>query len=200
MSEEDVLVLLQTSAAAGQANLIRQQEELERKAAELERKEQEMQNRSRASNTGGELLHEGMRTMCPHVGNSSVVCLQLRKTTGRLYRTSPPWSRASTRTLRRKSRRSTAGYAGGCITSGCVRTNSMDNAVNVSESNWSVSVSPVHSATLFLNVLACLAYFTADAAYAVDFGLSILWFILFTPVSFVCWYRPVYKAFRYTTS
>lgn len=58
-------------------------------------------------------------------------------------------------------------------------------------------VSPVHSATLFLNVLACLAYFTVNAAYAVDFGLSILWFILFTPVSFVCWYRPVYKAFRY---
>lgn len=90
MAEENVLLLLQASAAAGQANLVRQQEELERKAAELERKEQEMQNRSRASNTGGELLHEGMRAMWPHVGNSSVVCLQLRKTTGRLYRTSPP--------------------------------------------------------------------------------------------------------------
>ncbi len=59
-------------------------------------------------------------------------------------------------------------------------------------------VSPVHSATLFLNVLACLAYFTADSQYGVDFGLSILWFILFTPVSFICWYRPVYKAFRYS--
>lgn len=63
-----------------------------------------------------------------------------------------------------------------------------------------LAVSPVHSVTLFLNVLACLAYFTANAAYAVDFGLSILWFILFTPVSFVCWYRPVYKAFRCTGS
>ncbi|XP_034076934.1 secretory carrier membrane protein 2, like [Gymnodraco acuticeps] len=57
-----------------------------------------------------------------------------------------------------------------------------------------------HSATLFLNVLACLAYFTADAEYGVDFGLSILWFILFTPVSFICWYRPVYKAFRSDSS
>uniref|UniRef100_A0A3P8VEH9 Secretory carrier-associated membrane protein n=1 Tax=Cynoglossus semilaevis TaxID=244447 RepID=A0A3P8VEH9_CYNSE len=55
-----------------------------------------------------------------------------------------------------------------------------------------------HSATLFLNLLACLAYFTVDNQYGVDFGLSILWFILFTPVAFVCWYRPVYKAFRYT--
>ncbi|XP_034535504.1 secretory carrier membrane protein 2, like [Notolabrus celidotus] len=57
-----------------------------------------------------------------------------------------------------------------------------------------------HSATLFLNVLACLAYFTANAQYGVDFGLSILWFILFTPVSFICWYRPVYKAFRSDSS
>uniref|UniRef100_G3PXY5 Secretory carrier-associated membrane protein n=1 Tax=Gasterosteus aculeatus TaxID=69293 RepID=G3PXY5_GASAC len=55
-----------------------------------------------------------------------------------------------------------------------------------------------HSATLFLNVLACLAYFTASADYGVDFGLSILWFVLFTPMSFVCWYRPVYKAFSAT--
>ncbi|KAL1007684.1 hypothetical protein UPYG_G00090170 [Umbra pygmaea] len=57
-----------------------------------------------------------------------------------------------------------------------------------------------HSATLFLNLLACLAFFTAQASAGVDFGLSILWFILFTPVSFLCWYRPVYKAFRSDSS
>lgn len=60
-------------------------------------------------------------------------------------------------------------------------------------------VSLVHSATLFLNLLACLAYFSVDTSRGVDFGLSILWFVLFTPVSFICWYRPVYKAFRYRT-
>ncbi|XP_044048662.1 secretory carrier-associated membrane protein 2 [Siniperca chuatsi] len=54
--------------------------------------------------------------------------------------------------------------------------------------------------TLFLNLLACLAYFTTDAAYGVDFGLSILWLILFTPCSFLCWYRPVYKAFKSDSS
>lgn len=57
-----------------------------------------------------------------------------------------------------------------------------------------------HSATLFLNVLACLAFFTGNNDAGVDFGLSILWFILFTPVSFICWYRPVYRAFRSDSS
>uniref|UniRef100_A0A8C2CM79 Secretory carrier-associated membrane protein n=1 Tax=Cyprinus carpio TaxID=7962 RepID=A0A8C2CM79_CYPCA len=57
-----------------------------------------------------------------------------------------------------------------------------------------------HSATLFLNLLACLVYFTVSIQNGVDFGLSILWFILFTPVAFLCWYRPVYKAFKSDSS
>ncbi|XP_066523843.1 secretory carrier-associated membrane protein 2 [Hoplias malabaricus] len=58
----------------------------------------------------------------------------------------------------------------------------------------------LYCVTLFLNVLACLAYFTAAADYGMDFGFSILWFILFTPCSFLCWYRPVYKAFKTDSS
>ncbi|KAG8576149.1 hypothetical protein GDO81_009783 [Engystomops pustulosus] len=59
----------------------------------------------------------------------------------------------------------------------------------------------VHAVTLLLNLLACLAYFTAaNDVGGVDFGLSILWFILFTPCAFVCWYRPIYKAFRTDSS
>lgn len=54
----------------------------------------------------------------------------------------------------------------------------------------------VHSVTLFLNLLACLAWFSVQQERGVDFGLSILWFILFTPCAFLCWYRPIYKAFR----
>ncbi|CAM9909319.1 unnamed protein product [Lampetra planeri] len=57
-----------------------------------------------------------------------------------------------------------------------------------------------HSITLFLNVLGCLAWFIVDASKGVDFGLSIVWFIVFTPCSFVCWYRPVYKACRSDSS
>ncbi|RMC04421.1 hypothetical protein DUI87_18863 [Hirundo rustica rustica] len=52
-----------------------------------------------------------------------------------------------------------------------------------------------HTVTLFLNIFGCLAWFYVDATRGVDFGLSILWFLLFTPCSFVCWYRPLYGAF-----
>ncbi|KFP32386.1 Secretory carrier-associated membrane protein 2, partial [Colius striatus] len=54
----------------------------------------------------------------------------------------------------------------------------------------------LHSITLLLNLLACLAWFTVAMERGVDFGLSILWFVLFTPCAFLCWYRPIYKAFR----
>ncbi|NXC76731.1 SCAM2 protein, partial [Anhinga anhinga] len=52
----------------------------------------------------------------------------------------------------------------------------------------------LHSITPPLNLLACLAWFTVKSERGVDFGLSILWFILFTPCAFLCWYRPIYKA------
>ncbi|NXK66763.1 SCAM2 protein, partial [Sylvietta virens] len=58
----------------------------------------------------------------------------------------------------------------------------------------------LHSITLLLNLLACLAWFSVDNSRGVDFGLSILWLILFTPCAFLCWYRPIYKAFRQVLS
>ncbi|XP_061830871.1 secretory carrier membrane protein 2, like [Nerophis lumbriciformis] len=140
------------AAAAGQANLIKQQQELDRKAAELERKEQELQNRT-AQNTGVKennwppLPKFSPVKPCFYQDFEQDIPEEYRKICRRMY------------------------YL------------------------WMF-----HSSTLFLNVLACLAYFTADAQYGVDFGLSILWFVLFTPVSFVCWYRPVYKAFRSDSS
>lgn len=145
----------QATAAAGQANLIKQQEELERKAAELERKEQELQNRAagRAPNTGTkENNWPPLPTFFPvkpcfYQDFEEDIPEEYRRICRRMY------------------------YL------------------------WML-----HSATLFLNVLACLAYFTADPQYGVDFGLSILWFLLFTPVSFICWYRPIYKAFRSDSS
>ncbi|KAG8598661.1 hypothetical protein GDO81_002693 [Engystomops pustulosus] len=54
-----------------------------------------------------------------------------------------------------------------------------------------------HTVTLFVNIFGCLAWFCVDTGRGVDFGLAILWFLLFTPCSFVCWYRPLYGAFRF---
>lgn len=58
-------------------------------------------------------------------------------------------------------------------------------------------VSLVHAGTLFVNMFGCLAWVCVDSSHGVDFGLAMLWFLLFTPCSFVCWYRPLYGAFRW---
>ncbi|GFO30669.1 secretory carrier-associated membrane protein [Plakobranchus ocellatus] len=57
-----------------------------------------------------------------------------------------------------------------------------------------------HVIVLILNVIGSLAYFIEDTEGGATFGLSLLWLILFTPCSFVCWYRPLYKAFRSDSS
>lgn len=57
-----------------------------------------------------------------------------------------------------------------------------------------------HVLVLILNVIGSLAYFLVDSDGGKTFGLSILWLVLFTPCSFMCWFRPVYKAFRSDSS
>ncbi|CAF0787444.1 unnamed protein product [Adineta steineri] len=54
----------------------------------------------------------------------------------------------------------------------------------------------LYSLTLFLNVIAALSYFVVDKAGAATFGLSIVYCVLFIPASYVCWFRPIYRAFR----
>lgn len=69
-------------------------------------------------------------------------------------------------------------------------------------SYWDMFFS-VYSGLLVLNVVGNLAYFIGSVQSDTkndsgkNFGLSILYLLLFTPCSFVCWYRPLYKAFRY---
>ncbi|XP_060948543.1 secretory carrier-associated membrane protein 3 [Limanda limanda] len=54
--------------------------------------------------------------------------------------------------------------------------------------------------TLVFNLISSLAMFCVDPSGGVGLGLAILWGLLFTPCSFVCWYRPMYKAFRSDSS
>jgi len=56
-----------------------------------------------------------------------------------------------------------------------------------------------YALTLFLNVFTSLGVFIVDSSQGTGFGLAILWFAAFTPCS-LCWYRPVYKAFRSDSS
>lgn len=137
----------QAVAAAAQAGLLRQQEELDRKAAELERKERELQN------TAANL----------HVRENNWPPL-------------PSWCPVKPCFYQDFSTEIPADYQRIC---------------KMLYYLWML-----HSVTLFLNLLACLAWFTSDAANGTAFGLSILWFLIFTPCAFLCWYRPIYKAFR----
>ena len=76
----------------------------------------------------------------------------------------------------------------------------------------------VYSVTLFLNMIAALSYFGAlnewetfahrlspnslslrsvvDKGGAASFGLSLVYLVLFVPGSYLCWFRPIYRAFK----
>ncbi|XP_011309634.1 secretory carrier-associated membrane protein 5 isoform X1 [Fopius arisanus] len=56
-----------------------------------------------------------------------------------------------------------------------------------------------HGLVLLLNVVGGFVLLLADGEFT-TFGLGILYFILFTPFSFVCWFRPAYKAFKTDSS
>ncbi|KAL6468712.1 hypothetical protein MHYP_G00222360 [Metynnis hypsauchen] len=57
----------------------------------------------------------------------------------------------------------------------------------------------LYSITLCVNVVSCIAWW-AGGGSAVNFGLALLWLLLFSPCSYTCWFRPLYKAFRADSS
>ncbi|XP_028817605.1 secretory carrier-associated membrane protein 4 isoform X2 [Denticeps clupeoides] len=57
----------------------------------------------------------------------------------------------------------------------------------------------LYSVTLCVNVVSCIAWW-AGGGSATDFGFSLLWLLLFSPCSYACWFRPLYKAFRADSS
>uniref|UniRef100_A0A8C6UUT3 Secretory carrier-associated membrane protein n=1 Tax=Neogobius melanostomus TaxID=47308 RepID=A0A8C6UUT3_9GOBI len=57
----------------------------------------------------------------------------------------------------------------------------------------------LNGATLAVNLIGCFAWMFAGGGVT-NFGLSIIWLIMFTPCSYVCWFRPLYKAFKNDSS
>jgi len=63
-----------------------------------------------------------------------------------------------------------------------------------------------YSCLLFLNLWVSVAFFAVSASYSianqsgVTFGLAVLYFLLWTPLSFVCWFRAIYNAFKSDSS
>ena len=53
-----------------------------------------------------------------------------------------------------------------------------------------------HVSLLAANLLVGLLYLFTKGDMGGTFGLALVYCILFTPASFVCWFRPAYKAFR----
>ncbi|KAL5278359.1 SCAMP2 family protein [Megaselia abdita] len=53
--------------------------------------------------------------------------------------------------------------------------------------------------TMCLNIIGGLILLLHTGAFA-TFGLAIFYTFLFTPASYLCWFRPVYKAFRNDSS
>ena len=62
-----------------------------------------------------------------------------------------------------------------------------------------ICIFSAHASLLLANFIVALFYMFTGASGAIStFGLALLYTFLFTPASFVCWFRPAYKAFRYS--
>ncbi|NWW83152.1 SCAM3 protein, partial [Climacteris rufus] len=168
----------QASAAAATAELLKRQEELNRKAEELDRRERELQNAA--------------------LGGSQSEWLRGWGGTGPARsRLAPPHPLPSAARLN-----NWPPLPSFCPVKPCFYQDipveipaDFQKTVTTMYYLWMAS-----TIALFLNFLSSLAWFCVDPSSGSGFGLSILWALLYTPCSFVCWYRPMYKAFRSDSS
>jgi len=57
----------------------------------------------------------------------------------------------------------------------------------------------IHAMVLLVNTLVLFLriFIKHDPESFMTFGMSLIYIVIFIPVSFICWFRPAYKAFRY---
>jgi hypothetical protein len=53
-----------------------------------------------------------------------------------------------------------------------------------------------HISLLLTNLLTAMLYLFVGGDAGATFGLALVYCFIFTPASFLCWFRPAYKAFR----
>ena len=53
-----------------------------------------------------------------------------------------------------------------------------------------------HVSLLAANLLTGMLYLFVGEDMGGTFGLALVYAVLFSPASYVCWFRPAYKAFR----
>lgn len=53
-----------------------------------------------------------------------------------------------------------------------------------------------HAGLLTANLVVGLLYLFCNKEGGAMFGLALVYWVLYTPLSFICWFRPAYKAFR----
>lgn len=53
-----------------------------------------------------------------------------------------------------------------------------------------------HIGLLFMNMMVGLLYLFVGGDMGQTFGLALIYFCIFSPASYVCWFRSAYKAFR----
>ena len=56
-----------------------------------------------------------------------------------------------------------------------------------------------HAALLLGNLVVGVLYLFVGGDSGQTFGLALIYWALYTPLSFICWFRPAYKAFRYVS-
>ncbi|CAM4641581.1 unnamed protein product [Leuciscus chuanchicus] len=70
---------------------------------------------------------------------------------------------------------------------------------SVEQINSFLDQTKVYGVTLLVNFFGCMAWMFGGGGVT-NFGMSIIWVVLFTPCSYVCWFRSIYNAFKTDSS